>query len=188
MTSRSDGQATRERILQAAARHVGLNGPAKLTIESAADAAGLSKGAVLYHFKTKNALIEAMLASVLDAFERATGSVVGNNANVNGSYASAYAQVSFDLRVDTLEAAAGMLAAVANDIDLLKPAAERHEDYQRRLEADGINPAVATLVRLAADGLYFARAFDLAPPSNGLTKQVLAILLDLVTSAQSRNS
>jgi AcrR family transcriptional regulator len=182
MEQRLDGQATRRRLLHAAAHHVATHGPAKLTIDSAAQAAGLSKGAVLYHFKTKNALVSALLESILDGFDSATETVVKSSGVVNGSYSAAYARVSFDPRNNSPESTAGLLAAVANDIDLLAPAAERHEDYQRRLEADGIPPAVATLVRLAADGLFFARAFRLAPPSDALTDDVLTLLLSLVAS------
>ena len=81
--------------------------------------------------------------------------------------------------------AAGLLAALTNNLDLLKPAADRHQHYQLQLEADGIAPAAATLVRLAADGLFFARALKLAPPSDAVTADVLAMLLDLVRSHQS---
>jgi AcrR family transcriptional regulator len=182
MTSRSDGQATRRRILNAAARHIGTHGPAKLTIDSAAEAAGLSKGAVLYHFKTKNALIEALLVNVLDAFDGATTAIIAKDGVARGGYAAAYAKASFDPRNNTPEAAAGLLAAATNNIDLLNPAADRHDAYQQKLEADGISPAIATLVRLAADGLFFARAFKLAPPSDAVTDEVLAMLLALIAT------
>lgn len=186
MSKRSDGQATRARLLKAAAYHVGAHGPAKLTLDSTAEAAGLSKGAVLYHFKTKDALVEALLVEVLDGFDTATEAIMAKNGAAQGSYVLAYAKASFDPRSNTPEAAAGLLAAVTNNIDLLRPAAERHEGYQQRLEADGIPAAVATLVRLAADGLYFARAFKLAPPSDALTDDVLQMLLALVASHQSK--
>ena len=186
MTGRSDGQATRVRLLKAAAYHVGAHGPAKLTLDSAAKAAGLSKGAVLYHFKTKDALVEALLVGVLDQFDMATETIMAKDGASQGSYAAAYAIASFDPRSNTPEAAAGLLAAVTNNIDLLAPAAERHEGYQQKLEADGIPAAVATLVRLAADGLYFARAFKLAPPSDALTEDVLQMLLALVASNKSK--
>ena len=39
--------------------------------------------------------------------------------------------------------------------------------------------AVATLVRLAADGLFFAELLGFAPPEGALRKQVLGALLSL---------
>ena len=185
MALRSDGQTTKKRILNAAARHIGMHGPSKLTIESAAEAAGLSKGAVLYHFNTKDALVEALLTTILDGFDEATASIMAKAGSLRGGYAAAYAKASFDPRNNTPDAASGLLAALTNNLDLLKPAADRHQHYQQQLEADGIAPAAATLVRLAADGLFFARALKLAQPSDAVTADVLAMLLDLVGSHQS---
>ena len=185
MAPRSDGRATRQRILRSAAHHVGVHGPARLTLDSAAEAAGLSKGAVLYHFSTKDALVEALLTSILDGFDHATTAIMANDDTAQGGYATAYAKASFDPRNNTPDAAAGLLAALTNNLDLLNPAADRHRQYQQMLEADGIAPAAATLVRLAADGLFFARALKLAPPSDPVTAEVLAMLLALVKSHQS---
>jgi AcrR family transcriptional regulator len=180
MAQRSDGQATRERLLIAAAKLVAADGPSALTLDRAAVAAGISKGAVLYHFKSKDALVEALLSTVLGQFDVATDVVVKRDTNSAGSYARAYAKVTFDPRNNTPEATAGLLAAVTTNIDLLKPAAERHAEIQRRLEADGISPTLATLVRLATDGLYFSRAFRLAPLKDTEAAEVLKLLLQLV--------
>ena len=54
---RKDARATRAKVLAAAAEVVATEGPSALTLARAADAAGVSKGAVLYHFATKNDLI-----------------------------------------------------------------------------------------------------------------------------------
>ena len=182
MAQRPNGQATRRRILRSAAQHVGLHGPARLTLESCAEASGLSKGAVLYHFKTKDALITAMLESILDGFDHATSAITASDDSEFGGYAAAYAKVSFDPGNNRPEAAAGLLAAISNNLELLEPAAARHLHYQHMLEADGISPAIATLVRLSADGLFFARALGLAPPTDALTEEVLKSLLGLIAS------
>jgi AcrR family transcriptional regulator len=184
MAQRSDGQATRDRLLIAARKLVAREGPSALTLDRAAEAAEISKGAVLYHFKSKDALIDALLRSILDQFDAATGSVLANDAVRDGAYSRAYATVSFDPRNNTPEVSAGLLAAVTNDIALLEPAADRHATYQQQLEADGIDPAVATMVRLAAGGLYLSRAFGLAPPSDERTAEVLALLLDMISGAR----
>jgi AcrR family transcriptional regulator len=181
MATRSDGRATRERLLAAARKLVAQEGPSALTLDRAAEAAGISKGAVLYHFKSKDALIDALLRSVLDQFDAATQDVQKKASDDAGAYSRAYAIVSFHPRNNTPEVSAGLLAAVTNDISLLKPAVDRHAAYQRQLEDDGIAPAVATLIRLAAGGLYLSRAFGLAPPSDERTAEVLALLLNMIS-------
>jgi AcrR family transcriptional regulator len=180
MAQRSDGQATRERLLATAANLIAREGPSALTLDRAAEAAQLSKGAVLYHFKSKDALVEALVLALLEQFDAATDALTAKDVSAKGSYTRAYARVSFNPRNNAPEAASGLLAAVTNNIDLLKPAAASHAEYQRRLEKDGISSTLATLVRLAADGLYFARALDLAPPSDAQSAKVLKLLLALV--------
>jgi AcrR family transcriptional regulator len=187
MARRSDGLATRERVLVAAAALVARDGPLALTLDGAAEAAELSKGAVLYHFKTKDALIEALMRSVLDRFDAMTEAAALKDADRPGAFSRAYVRVAFDPRSNTREASSGLLAAITNNIALLKPAAERHASIQHRLENDGISPAVATLIRLTVDGLYFARAFGLAPPSIAKTAQLQKLLLQLILDDSDRN-
>ncbi|MGH8132733.1 MAG: TetR/AcrR family transcriptional regulator, partial [Steroidobacteraceae bacterium] len=52
----------RERLLDAAERLVLEMGAAHLTLGAVAKFAGVSKGGLLYHFPSKDALLEAMLA------------------------------------------------------------------------------------------------------------------------------
>jgi AcrR family transcriptional regulator len=52
---------SRELILQAAENIVARRGPAHLTLETAAHEAKVSKGGLFYHFRSKEALLEAMI-------------------------------------------------------------------------------------------------------------------------------
>jgi tetracycline repressor-like protein len=83
-----------------------------------------------------------------------------------------------------LEVGAGLLAAVAEDPALLDPLRRGFEDGQRWAERDGIDPSVGTLVRLAADGLFFAEVFGFAPPEGRLRERVLEALLSLTKGAR----
>ncbi|HEY0097116.1 MAG TPA: TetR/AcrR family transcriptional regulator, partial [Archangium sp.] len=60
---------TQAHILDAAEEFVLEHGGRELTLEQVAKTAGLSKGGVLYHFPTKAALLQAMLARLLDYVE-----------------------------------------------------------------------------------------------------------------------
>ncbi|MBV9299328.1 MAG: helix-turn-helix transcriptional regulator, partial [Verrucomicrobia bacterium] len=50
---------SRELILEAAEEIVAKRGPAHLTLETAATEAKVSKGGLFYHFRSKEALLEA---------------------------------------------------------------------------------------------------------------------------------
>src|SRR5664279_3032057 len=64
-----DSATTKRRILDAAEQVVLRDGVGHLTLEAAAHEAGLSKGGVLYHFPTRDALVAAMVARIIEQFE-----------------------------------------------------------------------------------------------------------------------
>ena len=55
---------TKTRILTAAEQVVLERGVPALTLDAVAEAAGLSKGGLIYHFESKEALIRAMIARI----------------------------------------------------------------------------------------------------------------------------
>jgi LPS sulfotransferase NodH len=58
---------------------------------------------------------------------------------------------------------------------------ERYAAWQARMNEDGIDPIDAALVRLAADGLWFADLLGLAPPKGRTRAEVLKRLQALTT-------
>jgi len=62
-------QQTRERILQAARDVVMEGGAGHLTLDAVVARAGMSKGAFLYHFKTKRDLLLTMIDDQVSAFD-----------------------------------------------------------------------------------------------------------------------
>ncbi len=59
---------TRQRLLDAAAAVVRRDGAQALTLDAVAAEAGVSKGGLLYHFKSKRELLDAMLEGWLEEF------------------------------------------------------------------------------------------------------------------------
>lgn len=55
-----------------------------------------------------------------------------------------------------------------------------YETWQRRLADDGLDPATATLVRLAVDGWWMARLLNLAPPADDLHREIRARLTAMI--------
>jgi AcrR family transcriptional regulator len=172
-------QATRQRILNAAFALVRREGVARLTIEAVAQEAGLSKGGVLYHFRSKESLIQAMVASLVERFEddieTARREAPKGEQLAPGSWLRAYIRASAG-PVEGDEDTAALLAAVAIDPSLLAPLQEQYARWQAQAESDGIDPALATVIRLALDGLWMADLFGLAPPQDGLRERVIAAL------------
>jgi AcrR family transcriptional regulator len=167
-------ETTRKSILEAASRVTAREGALNLTLEAAAKEAGVSKGGLLYHFPTKEALISSMIDEHLASWSKAV-EVAKDNAK--GSFTRAFVKTTVSPVELETQLGSGLLAAVALNPELLGPVKKHYTAWQKEIENDGINPVTATLVRLAADGLYFAEVFDLAPPKGKLRKQLETRLL-----------
>jgi AcrR family transcriptional regulator len=167
---------TRGRILFGAEEVVLRDGVARLTLETAAHEAGVSKGGVLYHFPSRAALVAAMVERLGESFD-ADLEREGARSGEPGAFTSAYLAASFGPSSDAAEIrerrlGAALIAGVAADSGLLKPLRERFAAWQAALEADGLNAASASLVRLAADGLWITELLDLAPLAEDLRSSV----------------
>ncbi|MCU0495644.1 MAG: TetR/AcrR family transcriptional regulator [Chloroflexaceae bacterium] len=179
---RTQAQETRQLLLEAATRVVMEQGANALTLDAVAQAAGVSKGGLLHHFPSKKALISGLIEALLDASDRDMEERIAalGGPETPGVWLRAYVESICVAQPDAANLNVGMLAAIANDPSLLDPVRERFAQWQRRAEADGLDPALGTLIRLAADGLYMADAFGLAPPPEPLRGEVARRLLALV--------
>jgi AcrR family transcriptional regulator len=181
MPVRGSGQATRRSVLDAAADLVATEGAAKLTLDAVAERVGLSKGGILHHFATKDSLIAAMIEDVVSQFEADLARHMQGESGP-GSFARAFLRACLDpdgALTRTLRVSAGILAAVAINSQLLAPLRRRYDDWRQRLEDDGIDPAIAELVRSAADGLWLGNVLELGVASMALRKRVFAKLIEL---------
>lgn len=175
---------TRARILTAAENVVLRDGVARLTLESAATEAGLSKGGVLYHFPTRDSLVTGMLERLIEGFnvDLWQGAEPGDAA---GRRTRAYLRATFqpgpDEQVERQNRlGAALIAAVASEPGLLEPLRRDFAHWQDQIADDGIDAARATVVRLAADGLWLTELFGLAPLPPDLRRRVEAELESLI--------
>jgi AcrR family transcriptional regulator len=161
----------RTRILDAVERIVLARGVAGLTLEAAAREAGVSKGGLLYHFASKEALLTGLLER-LAAFIR---SEFEKNCERQppgpGRVARAFIAWAFgegdctpgDEHHD--RAAAVFLAAFHHDRALLDPMRAVYAGMKDALMADGVPHGNAMAVLTACDGMFMAHLFGLYRPS-----------------------
>jgi AcrR family transcriptional regulator len=159
---------TRARLLDAASTVIRRDGPQALTLDAVAAEAGVSKGGLLYHFKSKRELLDALVARWMDDFQRDIDAAPG-------SFPERYVRASDGAKAEE----AGLLAALVADPGVLAAVRDRHAAWQDRIATEGGDPVDATVARLAADGLWLADLLGIAPPGGELRAQVLARLLEL---------
>lgn len=169
----------RAAILRATERVVAERGYSALTLDAVAEAAGVSKGGLLYHFPSKEALVAGLLEELAAAFDADQVAERGEDV-APGAWTRAFVRSSVaPSSAPTHSAAVALLAAVGHDPTLLAPLQERYREWVGRLEDDGLEGVDAHVVRLAADGLWAADLFNLAPPEEALRARILQRLDEL---------
>ena len=153
----------RTRILDAAEAIVQARGVPALTLESAARDAGVSKGGLLYHFASKEALLAGMLGRLAETISQEFDATVA--AQQEGPGRVARAMLAWACGEGACEhhdrAAAVFLAAFHHDRALLDPVRAVFTRMRAALAADGLAPGAGQAVMCATDGLFMARVFGL---------------------------
>ncbi|WP_310582919.1 TetR/AcrR family transcriptional regulator [Deinococcus sp.] len=162
-------------LLQAAATVIRRAGSLNLTLDAVAREAGVSKGGLLYHFPNKEALVAGLIGHELDCGERLLGEFYERDEVTPGRWARAYTALTLN-GDPSQDVSAGLMAAVALNPELLEPVRERYRQWDAEAEADGLEPGLGTLLRLAMDGLWLADLLNLAPPG-AQGRQTLAELV-----------
>jgi AcrR family transcriptional regulator len=165
MPKRPDSGNAREHILDAANAVVAIKGVSALTLEEVAREAGFSKGGVLYHFPSKDALTAAMIERFISRFDQAMADEAARDPERRGSYTRAYVKVSMgDIPggTDLIDRVNGSLtAALANYPERLAPVREQSARSQRLVANDGLDPILASIIRFAIDGMWLGENFNL---------------------------
>lgn len=154
----------KSKVRQAAAAVLHRDGAAQLTLDAVAREAGVSKGGLLYHYPSKDALLTDVLDRFLQEAEADIGRRESQDAAGTGRFARAYLGSTLDTPPEQPGASA-LLAAISLNPALLEGVRARYHAWQARAEHDGLPPGLGTLLRLAADGLWLAELFSLAPPT-----------------------
>ncbi|MYN28240.1 TetR/AcrR family transcriptional regulator [Duganella levis] len=164
-----------EQILDAAEKVVARDGAARLTLESVAELAGISKASVLYDFKSKQALIAAVVERAVrndNAFNDGVTASLGDvpSAAIRGRIAAAAQPLPEEFRATALN----LCAALAQDRELRATVQENQAAVIAKVAADAAHPRGALLAYLALEGLKLLEAMDLHHLPAAQRAQVLA--------------
>jgi len=178
----------RTRILDAAEAIVHSRGVSGLTLEAAARDAGVSKGGLLYHFASKEALLDALLRRLAEYIEREYEACVAAQPPGPGRVARAELEWGFgegELTCNERHDRAGAVfrAAFHHDPALLDPIRAVFARMRRDMAADGLTPGIGEAIAAAGDGMFMARMFRLYTPTEAERMAVRAALSRLLEQA-----
>lgn len=157
-TEKPTKRGSREAILDAAEALVREQGVSRMTLDAVAAKAGLSKGGLLYNFRSKDSLLKGMIERHI---ARASDAAAGPTESRMGRWIAA--RLAAEKQPDERRAGHGMLAAIAENPDLLDPIRDAQRKLWADVKAEHANPERALIAWLAAEGLGFLDLFDTSP-------------------------
>ncbi len=176
---------TRDRILDALESLLLNKGMSQVTLENVAAAAGVSKGGLLYHFKSKDAMLAGLVRRL---GERATQQL--SDARAKGTSAmewylqtpnpdSAADAVELELYRSLLATMRTIDAKSGPEIDEVQRAlVELMESWSDGLDAEVDDPVRADIIRLVGDGVYLRALLGIPPIDPERYRHVVSRLLE----------
>lgn len=184
--TKEEAMKTRESVLKAAAQIIVRLGVSAFTIEAVAHESGVTKGGVLHHFPSKEALIDGLIDEVIGAFNsHLVVELAAEPEGQPGRWLRAYIRTIFSVQFEDINLIPALAAAVAADHQTLSRIRRGFEDSQVAAVQDGIDPIQATIIRLAVDGIVFARALSVDVLSEDTSQQVYDELLRLTSQTSN---
>lgn len=158
--TKEEAMQTRETVLNAATQIIARQGFTGFTIDAVAHEAGLTKGGVLHHFPSKDDLINGLIDQVVMMFNNRLQEELQQETDEQpGRWLRAYIRTVFSVRHDE-NLLPALAAAVSAETQILDRIRKSFEGSQLAAVQDGTNPVLATIIRLAVDGMVFGRALN----------------------------
>jgi AcrR family transcriptional regulator len=154
---------TKDRILAAAMEITSLRGARHLTIDAVTVESGLSKGGVLYHFPSKTALLEGVVALVLSQMRARMDIHLAAMADQPNRTLASMVRVFRDVLEGTVSLPVALVAASAENPALLDPVRAEYDQLWQAVKSETDDRAQAFVIWSALEGLYHFDVFDLAP-------------------------
>lgn len=159
---------TRDLLLQSALRIL-MDGEGVLTLDAVVKRSGISKGGLLHHFPTREALVEGVVGTIINQFTSLAGQA-SNSAEVGTpEETKAYVEASLDpvMREASANMARGLVRLYGSDFRKDTPFldpwrklfASRLDQFREKGDLDGF--AKAAIVTLAVENFILIDVFKL---------------------------
>ncbi len=181
---------TRALLLDAAETVVIRDGVKSLTLDAVVAESGISKGGLLYHFPSKEDLAAAMIERSIAGFDEALVVAQEGDSRKIGRFTRAYVRATLGMTPLTGEGFDSLCSAITTALlslpERLVPVQQQGARTQTAIESDGIDPILATIIRLAVDGLWLSENFNLMHYDADTKAAVAARLLEWAANGKSK--
>ncbi|WP_419898733.1 TetR/AcrR family transcriptional regulator [Roseomonas sp. USHLN139] len=179
MDNPARSRRSRSAVLQAALAIIARDGPGRLTLEALAREAGMSKGGLMHQYRSKAAVLQALLEHQLDYFD-------GFHREQQAEMGDGHPETHLAADLATAREASSMprsvafaiLAAAAEEPGMLSVIRDRAAERLAGIRAEAADPDLATLRWLAAQGLVHGMLLGVSPLAAEERERLFARLMD----------
>lgn len=172
---------TKDAILDAAEAIVREQGAAHLTLDAAAERAGMSKGGVLYHFQTKDSLLVALVQRMTQAFQGLYEEARERMGNDPKRMLEAYLEAVTGAEERLGNTSCSLIPALASNPELLEPIRTFYKHHFAQLSKASVGWEQAAVVTLALDGMWLLEMLGVSPLAPADKKRIAKLLTRLAT-------
>ncbi len=164
--------------MRSALEFVKEHGAQALTLDAVARHAGVSKGGLIHHFNTKEALVRGMIDASTGALHDQIESAYETSADRSpGSFTRVYVETTLQ------HAGEGYLLPlfelVARDPSMAGALAQHNAWCHEHFSNDGIDPVRAHVIASAADGLWLEIIFQLESQDSWRVRAMRSCLMEM---------
>ncbi|HBS45599.1 MAG TPA: TetR family transcriptional regulator, partial [Paenibacillus sp.] len=133
----------------------------------------------LHHFPNKEALIIGMVEDLTNHFFNNVQDRVMSEKVEKGKWSRAVTKAVDDDIKEGKEMGTALAAALFTNPAILNKFQNQYAKWQQNIENDGIDPVHSTIVRMAADGLWYSEMFGLGVLDDELRTKVIHELINM---------
>ena len=153
--------SSREKLLDAAADLISQGSVHELTLEGVAAAAGVTKGGLIYHFKTKDELLGALVERMIELLDQRSRDKAAKRGNTTSALLQALVDDTFDMPRSEKQLLANLLAAATHYPHLLGPVQQAYDRIYSEFADAGPHAGLALAIAAALDGLSLLELLNL---------------------------
>lgn len=179
MDNATRSERSRNAALEAAIAIIARDGPGRLTLDAIARESGLSKGGVMHQFRTKEAVLKALLERQMSHFEEFSTRYMAKAraSSASPNLATQLATIR-EAATSPNSAALALVAAMVENPRLMALPRERERERMAAIREEAADPDLAMIRWAGAIGLLLSSLFGMSPLSKDEHQRLFARLLD----------
>jgi AcrR family transcriptional regulator len=153
--------SSRGKLLDAAADLISQHGVHELTLEGVAAAADVTKGGLIYHFKTKDELLGALVERMVEEVDQRNRAKAAQRGDTTGALLLALVDDTFDMSRSEKLLLTNLLAASTSYPHLLAPVQQLFARLYGEITNAGPQAGLALAIAVALDGISLLELLNL---------------------------